>query len=482
MEELYNLLKAIKALLLEKLPSEIKKPLKKVEKIIEDSIIAPGSTMSLLTTYLNIKPRLENLNSYQDSEGNTSLPLVIAYDNVAIAKLLIHYKADINAQNNKRETPLHTAAYHGYIEAIELLTSLNGNLQIPALFHMTPFHYAVQGGHIEAAKKLIFLNGLNSAIKDEATPLHIAAYNNYMDIAEWLISEGAKIEARTINGETPLYLAAQKEHYHMCDYLISKGADINSPNNYGETLLYLAVQENKLELAHFFISKGANPNFSTKNGTSPLHITAQNSLNNIADFLLSLGVDVNAKTNEGTTPLHFAVIIGNYHLTCLLIKSGANVNAKTHNEETPLHFAIKRGLPNDSKKQHLQIALELIDKGAEIDSRGKKDFTPFLIAIKRGDTQMAQILIGKGANIYAETICEENAWDLADKNPQLIKLLDDTDNQSQNNHSTQEENNTTIHHPSIKYIKYFLPGDETLATLQSPQTPLSASPSKRQRN
>jgi hypothetical protein len=44
------------------------------------------------------------------------------------------------------------------------------------------------------------------------TPLHMAAYGGYPDIARLLIAHGAELDARTVDGETPLKLAERNGH------------------------------------------------------------------------------------------------------------------------------------------------------------------------------------------------------------------------------------------------------------------------------
>jgi hypothetical protein len=53
---------------------------------------------------------------------------------------------------------------------------------------------------------------VNASDKWRWTALHMAAYGGYDDIARVLISAGAKLDARTVDGETPLKLAEIHRH------------------------------------------------------------------------------------------------------------------------------------------------------------------------------------------------------------------------------------------------------------------------------
>ncbi len=60
---------------------------------------------------------------------------------------------------------------------------------------------------------------------DEQTPLHIAALEDRIEAAKWLLGKGAEIDAQDDQEQTPLYLAAKKGHRRMVKLLLDRGAD-----------------------------------------------------------------------------------------------------------------------------------------------------------------------------------------------------------------------------------------------------------------
>lgn len=60
------------------------------------------------------------------------------------------------------------------------------------------------------------------------TPLHIAAYEGYMDIVEYLIQLGASLSVQDKNGWTPLHCASSNRHLTIVEKLIGAGADPNA--------------------------------------------------------------------------------------------------------------------------------------------------------------------------------------------------------------------------------------------------------------
>ena len=63
----------------------------------------------------------------------------------------------------------------------------------------------------------------------------------HSQVVESLLSKGAKIDSKDMNGKTPLSLAATEGHPQVVESLLSKGAKIDSKDRNGNTPLSLAV-------------------------------------------------------------------------------------------------------------------------------------------------------------------------------------------------------------------------------------------------
>jgi ankyrin repeat protein len=69
------------------------------------------------------------------------------------------------------------------------------------------------GGHVDVARFLVE-NGadVNAKNNDDDTPLHGAALNGYVDVARFLVENGADVNAKDKNGKTPIDIAREKGH------------------------------------------------------------------------------------------------------------------------------------------------------------------------------------------------------------------------------------------------------------------------------
>ncbi|RUS90932.1 hypothetical protein EGW08_001329 [Elysia chlorotica] len=78
---------------------------------------------------------------------------------------------------------------------------------------------------------------------DLYTPLHRASYNNHLEMAEFLLANGAEVNACTSDGWQPLHSAARWNSVDTAQSLIHAGADVNGQTNGGLTPLHLASSE-----------------------------------------------------------------------------------------------------------------------------------------------------------------------------------------------------------------------------------------------
>ena len=133
--------------------------------------------------------------------------------------------ADINAQSDEGESPLHIAALVGNSAAV----------------------YAL----IEAGADI------NARHKYGATPMHSAALSGNPAVVKKLIDAGADVRVRNNDGNTPLHLAVLSSPL-VTGLLIGAGAEVNTWNSLRNTPLHVAMTFGKIEAALLLLEAGAD--------------------------------------------------------------------------------------------------------------------------------------------------------------------------------------------------------------------------------
>ncbi len=257
------------------------------------------------------------------------------------------------------------------------------------------FFVFVTQGQLAELKKLLSIVDINMKKNDDVTPLMVAIINAKLEIAEFLVENGADINAKDSLGVTPLMLAALMQP-RMVKFLVENGADINAENNDGVTPLMLASQKDNFETVKLLVESGADINVENKGDATALMLAAQNGHFKAAELFVEKGADVNAKDENGSTALIMALQGGHYKAAELFVENGADVNAKDKNGSTALMLASFSGKP--------EVVKFLIGHGADVNERDKNNFTELLLAAQNGHYKISELLIEKGADVNAKAI------------------------------------------------------------------------------
>lgn len=143
----------------------------------------------------------------------------------------------------------------------------------------TALHTASIRGHLDVVQYLLD-QGADVEAKDNAqlTPLHLAAWNNRLAITKCLLKHRADVNAKSYvndvikDGRTPLHFASEVGQTEICRYLISKGAKVNAATTGGETPIYVASYLGQTDLVTLLLNHGADPNVLCDNGLSPMDV------------------------------------------------------------------------------------------------------------------------------------------------------------------------------------------------------------------
>jgi len=122
----------------------------------------------------------------------TPLYYAVSRQHVDAAKLLIDRGADVNAGSKVGGPPLMAAVAKSKLELITLLLA-HGADPNPTAGEQTPLHAAVKLGCLDCVKALVEAGAdVNARAADPIgrTPIHLARFYDYSEIAEYLMANG----------------------------------------------------------------------------------------------------------------------------------------------------------------------------------------------------------------------------------------------------------------------------------------------------
>ncbi|XP_053683490.1 transient receptor potential cation channel subfamily A member 1 [Sabethes cyaneus] len=381
-----------------------------------------------LATELNKVEDLLVMGKYRDvidiqqggEHGRTALHLAAIYDNEECARILIsEFGACPRRPCNNGYYPIHEAAKNASSKTMEVFfqwgESKGCTREEMISFYDSegnvPLHSAVHGGDIKAVE-LCLKSGakISTQQHDLSTPVHLAAAQGAIEIVKLMFvmqpqEKRISLCCTDIQKMTPLHCAAMFDHPEIVEYLIHEGADINALDKENRSPLLLSASRGGWRTVMILIRLGANIALRDINSRNVLHLVIING-GRLDDFAKEVSCTqsethllqlLNEKDKTGCSPLHYASREGHIRSLENLIRLGACINLKNNNNESPLHFAARYGRYNTVR--------QLLDseKGTfiinESDGEG---LTPLHIASKEGHTRVVQLLLNRGALLHRD--------------------------------------------------------------------------------
>lgn len=142
-----------------------------------------------------------------------------------------------------------------------------------------PTFNAIIQDDVENVKKSIN-SGFSVNTKDNGgkTALHFATESGNLEIVKFLLSKGAKVNAKDKFNRTPIILLDVEDDEEAIEILklfIAKGADLNVQDKdyYNRTLLMNVCDDENFEMAKILLEAGANPNLKDEDGETAMQKT-----------------------------------------------------------------------------------------------------------------------------------------------------------------------------------------------------------------
>uniref|UniRef100_A0A2K6SV98 Poly [ADP-ribose] polymerase n=1 Tax=Saimiri boliviensis boliviensis TaxID=39432 RepID=A0A2K6SV98_SAIBB len=254
------------------------------------------------------------------------------------------------------------------------------------------------------------------------------------DVVEYLLQNGANVQARDDGGLIPLHNACSFGHAEVVNLLLRNGADPNARDNWNYTPLHEAAIKGKIDVCIVLLQHGAEPTIRNTDGRTALDLADPSAKAVLTEckllilFLYSrsgneekmmalltpLNVNCHASDGRKSTPLHLAAGYNRVKIVQLLLQHGADVHAKDKGDLVPLHNACSYG--------HYEVTELLVKHGACVNAMDLWQFTPLHEAASKNRVEVCSLLLSYGADPTLLNCHNKSAIDLA-PTPQLKERL-----------------------------------------------------------
>ncbi|HYR59290.1 MAG TPA: ankyrin repeat domain-containing protein, partial [Chthoniobacteraceae bacterium] len=291
-------------------------------------------------------------------------------------------------------------------------------------------HQAAARGDIALLKSLASRGPAARASTDEngLTALHQAVIHRQPEAVAALLAAGAPVDAPDREGQTPMHHIAHSVEESVVENFKKAGggkfadalealtqrgqamtpaallgllradlAEVDEPlkllRNFGAATTAEQLDA-ELKCARALIEAGAEVNALDRERSTPLHQAAMSPWPSLARMLIEAGAKVNAQNTTGLTPLHNAALFGSPETVAFLLDHGADPEGRAMLVGVPpLLMAVTRG--------ELRTVEILLDHHADVNALGPEGETALARAAAIGATDVARLLIDRGAHVQA---------------------------------------------------------------------------------
>lgn len=239
-----------------------------------------------------------------------------------------------------------------------------------------------------------------------------------VEMFQYLIGRGAKLDYEDENGWTLLFFAAKNDFDSVFKVLVERGLDLKHRDNNDKICLF---HTNDGEIIKFAIETDKSlADERDRFGNSLLHKAAASDFGNesLVKWLTQY-IDVNVKSVNGNTallsaltgPLLFAHIEDNAYT---LLEAGADPNVRNNSGNTIVAKSISDA--------DLGFIKALAKAGADFESPDKRGWYPIHYAVNRDNKELVEFLVDQGVDYKQATDNGDTVLSLAVNNSNMTLI------------------------------------------------------------
>jgi ankyrin repeat protein len=321
----------------------------------------------------------------------TPLYLASIKGNIRIVSMMLGSGANVSAEGGYAKTPLVGACIAGHHLVVKMLAEHGADIRGTAPNGSALSGTAATHGRLEVLKYLLerdhtLIQHLDAS---GSTPFLLAAYHGQLNVVKYLFEKDhtLNLEFRNREEQTALWNAARQGHMAVVEFLVTNGANVNAVGENGSSPLLGALGWDRHEIARFLIKHGADINLADMQGERPVLSVVKNGHVQFVEHLLNEGAEINTANNIGWTPLFHATQHCSMDMITMLLERCAYTEVILRGY-TPLRLACQYGCSG-------AVGL-LITYGADLNSMDDEGESAIDLAVSRGHDDIVKLLTEHG--------------------------------------------------------------------------------------
>ena len=220
-----------------------------------------------------------NTQSALDSDGITALHVASNINDIQLVNILLSVDADINIQDAHGKTPMHNACANGNEELVQCFLLKKPNLNLCDKKGKSPLHAAIDSKNPQVVKTLLKAGADPKIVAGDSgfPPLQWACAVGNEDVIRILL-EVPDIDINAAQekdkSENPLAIAAVAGNIKAVELLLSKEAKMDIEDKNGMTPIFAAAATGELGVVNLLLKHGATTEI-TKRGETLLSVTPE---------------------------------------------------------------------------------------------------------------------------------------------------------------------------------------------------------------
>jgi len=336
----------------------------------------------------------------QDEHGDTPLHGAVLQRRTDMIAFLADWGADLNRKNKGGLAPIWSAlTYHDHA-TVQLLLDRGADPNSVGRDGLTPVMYAMQWDWRETVQSLVDAGA-------EVT-IHVAAYVGDTDRIQTFLAANTSVDEGDWQEHTPLHWAARGGCLPAVAILLEHGADVNAQDEHGGTALSGAIWDKHPAVVKALLATGANANLGGdmrytaldwlvfRAWDDPTIASDPVPYREMAGELLAHGAVMSQAGGGNESLLSFAVRYGFVDIVRQVLARG---NVKLNGAEVHMDFFVP--LVHAAESGYTDIAELLLANGVDANVRAPNRKTILHIAAGRNDQRLATLLLARGADVNA---------------------------------------------------------------------------------